>query len=117
MIYKLGSYQDNEIHELMKKAALLDPQLKSLVHLSEEEQTSTIDSLVNEIITTFSPPTVVSEEVEAVDGLKQPLSSQINNRSGDSGAPVRKKCMLEKVLGTTFPDNADTSVTVPTVSW
>ena len=93
----------------MKKTSLLDPRLKSLVHLSEEEQTNTIDSLVNEIITTYSPPTVVSEEVVAVDDLEQPSSSQTNKRSGDSGGPVRNKCML---LGTTFSDNANTSVTV-----
>ena len=105
-------YQNNKIRELMKKASLFDPRIKSLVHLSEEEQTSTIDSLVNEIVTTFSPPTVVSEEVVAMDDLEQTSSSQINERSGDSGVPVRKKCMLEKLLGTTFSDNADTSVTV-----
>ena len=64
---------------------------------------------MNEIITIYSPPTVVSEEVVAVDDLEQTSSSQTNKRSGDSGGPVRKKCML---LGTTFSDNADTSVTV-----
>ena len=47
-----------------------------------------------------------------MDDLEQPSSSQINKRSGDSGAPIRKKGMLEKLLGTTFSDNADTSVTV-----
>ena len=36
-------YQYNTIRELMKKAFLLDPWLKSLVHLSKEEQTSKID--------------------------------------------------------------------------
>ena len=98
-------YRDNEIRKLMMKASLLDPHLKSLVHLSEEEQTNTIDSLVNEIIATYSPPTVVSEEVVAVDDLEQPLSSQINERSCDSSVPVRKKYMLEKLLGTTFSNN------------
>jgi len=29
-------YQDNEICELMNKASLLDPRLKSLIHLTEE---------------------------------------------------------------------------------
>ena len=84
-------YQENKIHELRKKASLLDTQLKSLVHLSEKEQTSTTDSLVHEIKTTYSQPTAISEEVVAVDDLEQPSNSQINERSGDSGTPVRKK--------------------------
>lgn len=48
----------------MNKASLLDPQLKSLVHLTEEEQTSSIVCLVNEIVSTVSrsPVTVVCEE-------------------------------------------------------
>ena len=29
-----------------------------------------------------------------------------------SGEPVRKKCMLEKLLGISFSENTDTSVTV-----
>ena len=47
-------YQDNELRMLLNKASLLDPRLKSLVYLNEEEQTNTIDNLVNEIVTTFS---------------------------------------------------------------
>ena len=49
-------YQDDNICELMNKSSLLDPRLKSLIHLSEEEQTYTIDCLVNEIGNTFFPP-------------------------------------------------------------
>ena len=29
-----------------------------------------------------------------------------------NGEPVRKKCMLEKLLGTSFSDSGDSSVTV-----
>ena len=61
-------YQENEIRMLLNKASLLDPRLKSLVHLNEE-QTSTIDSLVNEIVTTFSLHTpVVNEEMVVMLG-------------------------------------------------
>lgn len=62
----------------MNKGSLLDPWLKSLVHLSEEEQTNTIDSVVNEVITTESPPT---SEVVAVDNLERPSSSVESNKS------------------------------------
>ena len=81
-------YQDEEICALMNKASLLDPRLKSLVHLNEEEQASTIDSLVNEIVTTFSPPAPVVS--------KQPSSSSQTSESTQStDGSVRKKCMLE----------------------
>jgi len=62
-------YQDNEICELTNKASLLDARLKSLIHLTEEQQTSVIDCLVNEIVSTFSPSAstpVDSEELELV---------------------------------------------------
>ena len=45
-----------------------------------------------------------------LDDLEQPSSShQTSERNGE---PVRKKCMLEKLLDTTFSDSADSSVTV-----
>jgi len=53
----------------MNKASLLDPRLKSLIHLTEEQHTSVIDCLINEIVSTISPsaPTPVgSEELELV---------------------------------------------------
>jgi len=54
-------YQDNEICELMN---LLDPWLKPLIHLTGEQQTSVIDFLVNEVVSTISPsaPTPVGRE-------------------------------------------------------
>ena len=48
-------YQDDEVRMLLNKASLLDPRVKSLVHLTEEEQTSTVDDLINEIVMEFSP--------------------------------------------------------------
>ena len=102
-------YQDNEICELMNKASLLDPRLKSLIHLTEVEQTNTIDCLVNEIVSTFSPPAPTSDgsELMVLDEHEQPPDGDHS-----SGEPVRKKCMLEKLLGTSFSENTDTSVTV-----
>ena len=77
---------------LLNKASLLDSWLKSLVHLNEEEQTITIDSLVNEILMTFSVHTlVVSDEPVVLDDLEQQSSS--HQISESSGEPVKKKCM------------------------
>jgi len=62
-------YEDNEICELMNKASLLDPWLKSPIHLTEEQQISVTDCLVNEIVSTFSlsaPTPVGSEELELI---------------------------------------------------
>ena len=108
-------YQDVEVRKLLNKASLLDPRVKSLVHLTEEEQTNTVDDLVNEIVTAFSPlPQVVDDEVVLED--TEPLanscetdqsqtSSNMNSCTGTNGEPVRKKCMLEKLLGDTFSNN------------
>ena len=106
-------YQNDNICELMNKSSLLDSQLKSLIHLSEEEQTYTIDCLFNEIGSTFSPPApppIDGEEPELIVLDEQPPDS--GHSRGDFGKPVRKKCMLEKLLGTFFSNSTDTSVTV-----
>ena len=111
-------YQDVEVRMLLNKALLLDPRVKSLVHLTEEEQTNTVDDLINEIVTAFSPlPRVVSDELpELVLEDTEPLanscetyqsqtSSNMSSYTGSNGEPVRKKCMLEKLLGDTFSNN------------
>jgi len=75
-----------------------------------------IDFLVNKIINAISPsaPTPVgSEELELVvldDTDERPPDG--HHSSGDSGEPVKKKCMLEKLLGTSFSEHTDTSVAV-----
>ena len=64
-------------------------------------------------MSTFSPPApppIDSEEPELIVLDEQPPDSGHNR--GDSGEPVRKKCMLGKLLGTSFSDSSDTSVTV-----
>ena len=111
-------YQDVEVRMLLNKASLLDPRVKSLVHLTEEEQTNTVDDLINEIVTAFSPlPRVVSDKLpELVLEDTEPLanscetyqsqtSSNMSSYTGSNGEPVRKKCMLEKLLGDTFSNN------------
>ena len=68
----------------------------------------TIDSLVKEIVTTCSlHAPAINEELVV---LKQ--SSSSHQTSEESGEPVKKKCMLEKLLGTTFSESTDNSVTV-----
>ena len=56
-------------------------------------------------MSTFSPP---APRPNVLD--EQPPDS--GHSRGDSGEPVRKKCMLEKLLGTSFSENTDTSFTV-----
>ena len=78
------------------------------MHLNEEDQTSTIDSLVNEIVATCSlHAPAINEELVVLE-----QSSSSHQTSEGSSEPVRKKCMLEKILGTTFSEGADSSVTV-----
>ena len=61
---------------------------------------------------------VVSEEpvleyTEPLASSSQVQADQEQTSSGTSGEPVRKKCMLEKLLGDTFSNNhLDNSVTV-----
>lgn len=43
-------YQDPDVCMLMNKSTLLDPRLKSLTHLTEEEQEATVNSLVYETV-------------------------------------------------------------------
>ena len=75
-------YQDDEVCMLLNKAPLLDPRVKSLVHLTEEEQTNTVDDLVNEIIIECSPfSSIVSEEpvledTEPLAGTGRPGADQ-----------------------------------------
>ena len=105
-------YQDDEVRMLLNKASLLDPRVKSLVHLTVEEQTDTVDELINEIVLEFSPFPPDEPEPEVIE-LQSNDRDQEQTSSGTSGEPVRKKCMLEKLLGDTFSSScSDNSVTV-----
>jgi len=75
--------------------------LKSLLHLFEEQQTSTIDSLVNKISSTFSSPT----SSPVAFGEPELLASQVVTLVSQSERTV---CLKNH----DFSDNTDISVTV-----
>jgi len=89
---------------LINKSSLLDPRVKLLVHLTEEEQIDTVDDLINEIVMEISPfpPDEPESEVIELQSSGQDQADQEQTSSGTSGEPVRKKCMSEKLLGDTF---------------
>lgn len=97
-------YQDPDVHMLMNKSTLLDPRLKSLAHLSEEEQEATVNGIVNEIVTSCiqSTPVAASETNH---------STEDTSEESDHPSPA-KKCALEKLLGDTFSTNPDSSLSV-----
>ena len=62
-------YQNPTVQLVPKKASFLDPRMKTLPHLSPDEQESVLDSLVNEIVTlrsssSLSPVVVPDRTVE-----------------------------------------------------
>ena len=69
---------------VIKQSITTWPSLKSLVHLNEEEQIITIDSLINEVVMTFSlhNPVVNDEPVVLNDLEQQSSSHQISESSG-----------------------------------
>ena len=85
-------YQADEVKLLMNKATFLDPRMKSLTHLSELEQVTLIDTLINEIV--LSAEEGFSDEVE------------------ENSQPTAKKCALENLLGESCFQNSDVSVNV-----
>ena len=96
-------YQENEIHMLLNKASLLDPQLKSIMYLDKEERTCTIDSLVNETVAKFSP--AVNEETVILDdslNSHSTTATEITQSSESNNETGRKKCMLKKLLRISF---------------
>ena len=83
--------------------------------MTEEEQTDTVDDLINKIVMEFSPfpPDEPESEVIELQSSGQDQADQEQTSSGMSGEPVRKKWMLEKLLGDTFSNSRlDNSVTV-----
>lgn len=87
---------------LLNKATLLDPHLKSLAHLTEEQE-ATVNSIVDEIVfgCLQSTPTAASESNHSAE------SSNDSNHP-----PPTKKCALEKLLGDTFSSNRESSLSV-----
>ena len=87
-------YQNADVRMLMNKCTLLDPRLKSLAHLTEDEQEATVNSIVDEIVLySYNPVTINS-----------------SSRSTETAPPSpKKKCVLEKLLGSTFSQTAENS--------
>ena len=94
-------HQNSDICMLMHKCTLLDPRLKSLAHLREEQQEAMVNSIVNEIV------------AECIQSTHQPSTSSESIDSGNPEPPRTKKCALEKLLGSTFSSvNPDSSFSV-----
>ena len=53
-------YGDPDVYMVMNKSTLLDSHLKSLAHLTEEQE-ATVNSLVNEIVTSCLQAKLFSE--------------------------------------------------------
>jgi translation initiation factor 2 alpha subunit (eIF-2alpha) len=75
-------YQNPTVQLVLNKASFLDPQTKTLPHLSPDEQESVLDSLVNEIVTlgsssSFSPVVVPDCTVEDDVALAPPRAKKL----------------------------------------
>ena len=90
-------------------STLLDPRLKSLAHLTEEEQEATVNGLVDEIVTGCLQSTPISASVS-----HNSITESISDCNDDHPPPTKKKkCALEKPLGDTFSSaNPDSSLSV-----
>jgi len=86
-------YQNPDIRMVMNKCTILDPRLKSLAHLTEDEQEATVNSIIDEIVLHSIPVTTTSAS---------PFTEI-------ASAPPKKKCVLEKLLGSTFSQTAENS--------
>jgi len=78
---------------VMNKCTILDPSLKSLAHLTEDEHEATVISIIDDIVLHSIQVTMTSTS----------LSTQI------APPPPKKKCVLEKLLGSTFSQTAENS--------
>ena len=72
----------DKVKLLMNKATFLDPRMKSLTHLSELEQETVINALINEMVLLADKG--FTDEVE------------------ETSQPSAKKCALENLLGESF---------------
>ena len=101
-------YQNHDVCMLMNKSTLLDPRLKDLAHLTEEEQETTVNGLVDEIVTSCLQSTPISATVSHNYVTE---STEFNN---DHSPPTKKKkCALEKLFGDTISSaNPDSSLSV-----
>lgn len=91
-------YKDPDVCMLMNKATLLDPRLKSLAHLTEDQQEATANSLVDEIVSCQLQPATTAVTTASTSENQSTNSSNAVSESSQS----TKKCALEKLLGDTF---------------
>ena len=93
---------------LMNKSTLLDPRLKSLAHLTEEGE-ATLNSLVDEIVTSSLQSTPISASVSSTTESTNDCNAELLH----SPPTKKKKCALEKLLGDTFfSANPESSISV-----
>lgn len=59
-------YKDPEVCMLMNKATLLDPRLKSLAHLKEDQQEATAKSVVDEIVSCQLQPAITAASTSKI---------------------------------------------------
>ena len=83
-------YKNPEVCMLMNKATLLDPRLKSLAHLTENQKEATANSLVDEIVSSQLQPATTASTSEN-------LSTSNSNDVSESSQST-EKCALEKLL-------------------
>lgn len=92
-------YKHPDVHMLLNKATVLDPRLKSLAHLTEEQQEETANSIVDEIVSSHL-------QSAAPVAVANPISEEHQSTAESSTKSKSKKCVLEKLLGDTFTANA-----------
>ena len=92
-------YKHPDVCMLLNKATLLDLRLKSLAHPTEEQQEETVNSIVEEIVSSHlqSPAPVA---------VANAISEEHQSTAESSTESKSKKCVLEKLLGDNFTANA-----------
>ena len=100
-------YQDPTVQLVLNKASFLDPRMKTLPHLSPNEQECVLNSLVNEIVTlrssSHSPSVAIPEcTIEDDDNIAPPSA---------------KKSALESILGDAFFATSQEEESLTTISF
>lgn len=92
-------YQDPNIQLLLNKTTFLDPRMKTLVHLSQTEQESVLNSLTDEMA-------MASVQTQS----DEPTSAGIlfiADQNNDTSAQCKKLSALQKLLGDSFFHSSD----------
>ena len=91
-------YQDPDIQLLLNKATFLDPCMKTLVHLSQTEQESVLNSLTDEMVMA----SVQTQNDEPTSADQQLITDQ-----NDDTAQPKQQSALQKLLGDSFFHSSD----------